>query len=75
MAIIPIQIKTVFSIGQSHGVDLDQGYQGVHRGGRRGLDISILGAVWAQVAGQGAAGKTFGKIGSAATGLAFSLAL
>ena len=78
MAIIPLQIKMVYGIGQSHGVDLDQGHikefiaaagvgltsQYLEQFGRK-----LLGGLLGK-----AAGKTFGKIGSAATGMAFSFA-
>ncbi|MDA8254312.1 MAG: GTPase [Betaproteobacteria bacterium] len=78
MAIIPLQIKMVYGIGQSHGIDLDQGHikefiaaagvgltsQYLEQFGRK-----LLGGLLGK-----AAGKTFGKIGSAATGMAFSFA-
>lgn len=78
MAIIPLQIKMVYGIGKAHGVSLDQGHikefiaaagvgltsQYLEQFGRK-----LLGGLLGK-----AAGKTFGKIGSAATGMAFSFA-
>jgi uncharacterized protein (DUF697 family)/tellurite resistance protein len=78
MAIIPLQIKMVYGIGQAHGVTLDQGHvkefiaaagvgltsQYLEQFGRKLLG-GLLGTV---------AGKTAGKIGRAATGMAFSFA-
>ena len=78
MAIIPLQIKMVYSIGKAHGVDLDQGHikefiaaagvgftsQYLEQFGRK-----LLGGLLGK-----AAGKTFGKLGGAATGMAFSFA-
>ena len=78
MAIIPLQIKMVYGIGKTHGVSLDQGHikefiaaagvgltsQYLEQFGRKLLS-GLLGK---------AAGKTFGKVGSAATGMAFSFA-
>ena len=78
MAIIPMQIRMVYSIGQAHGVELDQGHikefiaaagvgltsQYLEQFGRK-LIGGLLGK---------AAGKTFGKLGGAATGMAFSFA-
>ncbi|MDQ5917512.1 MAG: hypothetical protein QG660_621 [Pseudomonadota bacterium] len=78
MAIIPLQIKMVYGIGQAHGVTLDQGHikefiaaagvgltsQYLEQMGRK-----LLGGLLGK-----AAGKTFGKIGSATTGMAFSFA-
>ncbi|MFA7322585.1 MAG: DUF533 domain-containing protein, partial [Dokdonella sp.] len=78
MAIIPLQVKMVYGIGKSHGVELDQGHikefiaaagvgltsQYLEQFGRKLLS-GLLGKV---------AGKTIGKLGSAATGLAFSFA-
>jgi len=78
MAIIPLQIKMVYGIGKAHGVTLDQGHikefiaaagvgltsQYLEQFGRK-----LLGGLLGK-----AAGKTFGKIGSAATGMAFSFA-
>ena len=68
----------VYRIGKAHGVELDQGHikefiaaagvgltsQYLEQFGRKLLD-GLLGK---------AAGKTFGKVGSAATGMAFSFA-
>lgn len=78
MAIIPLQIKMVYGIGQAHGVALDQGHikefiaaagvgltsQYLEQFGRK-----LLGGLLGK-----AAGKTFGKLGGAATGVAFSFA-
>ena len=78
MAIIPLQIKMVYGIGQTHGVALDQGHikefiaaagvgltsQYLEQFGRK-----LLGGLLGKVAG-----KTAGKIGRAATGMAFSFA-
>ena len=78
MAIIPLQIKMVYGIGQTHGVTLDQGHikefiaaagvgltsQYLEQFGRK-----LLGGRLGKVAG-----KTAGKIGRAATGMAFSFA-
>jgi uncharacterized protein (DUF697 family)/tellurite resistance protein len=78
MAIIPLQIKMVYGIGRAHGVSLDQGHikefiaaagvgltsQYLEQFGRK-----LLGGLLGK-----ATGKTFGKVGSAATGMAFSFA-
>jgi len=78
MAIIPLQIKMVYGIGKAHGVTLDQGHikefiaaagvgltsQYLEQFGRK-----LLGGLLGK-----AAGKTIGKVGSAATGMAFSFA-
>lgn len=78
MAIIPLQIKMVYSIGKAHGYPLDQGHikdfiaaagvgltsQYLEQFGRK-----LLGGLIGK-----AAGKTMGKIGNAATGMAFSFA-
>lgn len=78
MAIIPIQIKMVYGIGKAYGVELDQGHikefiaaagvgltsQYLEQFGRK-----LLGGLLGKVAG-----KTFGNVGSAATGMAFSFA-
>jgi uncharacterized protein (DUF697 family)/tellurite resistance protein len=78
MAIIPLQIKMVYSIGKAHGVELDQGHikefiaaagvgltsQYLEQFGRK-----LLGGLLGK-----AAGKAFGGLGSAATGMAFSFA-
>ncbi len=78
MAIIPLQVKMVYGIGKAHGVTLDQGHikefiaaagvgltsQYLEQFGRK-----LLGGLLGK-----AAGKTFGKVGSAATGMAFSFA-
>jgi uncharacterized protein (DUF697 family)/uncharacterized tellurite resistance protein B-like protein len=78
MAIIPLQIRMVYGIGKAYGVELDRGHikefiaaagvgltsQYLEQFGRR-----LLGGLLGK-----AAGKTFGKIGRAATGMAFSFA-
>ncbi len=78
MAIIPLQVKMVYEIGKSHGVELDQGHirefiaavgvgltsQYLEQFGRK-LIGGLLGK---------AAGRTIGGIGRAATGMAFSFA-
>ena len=78
LAIIPLQIRMVYGIGKNFGVDLDQGHikefiaaagvgltsQYLEQFGRK-----LLGGLLGRVAG-----RTFGKVGSAATGMAFSFA-
>ncbi|MEM1082440.1 MAG: DUF533 domain-containing protein [Pseudomonadota bacterium] len=78
MAIIPLQIKMVYRIGQRYGVELDQGHirefiaaagvgltsQYFEQFGRK-----LLGGLLRR-----AAGKSIGKMGRAATGMAFSFA-
>ena len=78
MAIIPLQVRMVYGIGKAHGIELDQGHikefiaaagvgltsQYLEQFGRK-----LLGGLLGK-----AAGKTFGKIGRAATGMAFSFA-
>ena len=78
MAIIPFQVKMVYGVGKSYGVELDQGHikefiaaagvgltsQYLEQFGRK-----LLGGLLGKVAG-----KTFGKVGGAATGMAFSFA-
>ena len=78
MAIIPLQIKMVYGVGQAHGVSLDQGHirefiaaagvgltsQYLEQFGRK-----LLGGLLGKVAG-----KTLGGVGSAGTGMAFSFA-
>ncbi|MDP3087524.1 MAG: DUF533 domain-containing protein [Methylotenera sp.] len=78
MAIIPLQIKMVYRIGKAHGVELDTGHikefiaaagvgltsQYLEQFGRK-----LLGGLLGKMAG-----KTFGKVGSATTGVAFSFA-
>lgn len=78
MAIIPLQIRMVYGIGKAHGYTLDQGHikdfiaaagvgltsQYLEQFGRK-----LLGGLLVK-----AAGKTMGKIGGAATGMAFSFA-
>ena len=78
LAIIPLQIKMVYAVGKTFGVDLDQGHikefiaaagvgltsQYLEQFGRK-----LLGGLLGKVAG-----RTFGKMGSTATGMAFSFA-
>ncbi|RYF74675.1 MAG: DUF533 domain-containing protein [Comamonadaceae bacterium] len=78
MAIIPMQVKMVYSIGKAHGVELDQGHikefiaaagvgmtsQYLEQFGRK-----LLGGLLGKVAG-----RTIGGMGGAATGMAFSFA-
>ena len=78
MAIIPLQIKMVYGVGQAHGVALDQGHirefiaaagvgltsQYLEQIGRK-----LLGGLLGKVAG-----KTLGGVGSAGAGMAFSFA-
>lgn len=78
MAIIPLQIKVVYSIGKVHGVELDQGHikefiaaVGVGLTSRylEQFARKLLGGLIGK-----AAGKTAGKFGSAATDMAVSFA-
>ena len=78
MAIIPMQVKMVYAIGKTHGVELDQGHikefiaaagvgmtsQYLEQFGRK-----LLGGLLGKVAG-----RTVGGLGGAATGMAFSFA-
>ncbi|MBU0746098.1 MAG: DUF533 domain-containing protein [Gammaproteobacteria bacterium] len=78
MAIIPMQVKMVYGIGKTHGVELDQGHikefiaaagvgmtsQYLEQFGRK-----LLGGLLGKVAG-----RTIGGLGGAATGMAFSFA-
>lgn len=78
MAIIPMQVKMVYGIGKTYGVELDQGHikefiaaagvgltsQYLEQFGRK-----LLGGLLGK-----AAGRTIGGLGSAATGMAFSFA-
>jgi uncharacterized protein (DUF697 family)/tellurite resistance protein len=78
MAIIPLQIKMVYRVGQAHGVSLDQGHikefiaaagvgltsQYIEEFGRK-----LLGGLLGK-----AGGKLLGGIGNQATGMAFSFA-
>jgi uncharacterized protein (DUF697 family)/tellurite resistance protein len=78
MAIIPLQIKMVYSIGTAHGHELDRGHikeflatagvgltsQYVEQIGRK-----LLGGLLGKLAGKG-----IGKIGNMTTGMAFSFA-
>ena len=57
MAIIPLQVKMVYAIGKSHGVELDRGWS----------VVAVPGAVWPQIAGRvagensGAHDRLFGQ--------------
>jgi len=78
MAIIPLQVRLVYRIGQAHGVELDQGHikefiaaagigmtsQYIEQFGRK-----LLGGLLGK-----ALGRTMGSVGGAATGMAFSFA-
>ena len=78
MAIIPLQMRLVYRIGQAYGVALDPGHikeflatagigmtsQYIEQFGRK-----LLGGLVGK-----ALGKTMGKVGGAATGMAFSFA-
>ena len=78
MAISPMQVKMVYAIGKTHGVELDQGHikefiaaagvgmtsQYLEQFGRK-----LLGGLLGKVAG-----RTIGGLGGAATGMAFSFA-
>jgi uncharacterized protein (DUF697 family)/uncharacterized tellurite resistance protein B-like protein len=78
MAIIPLQIKMVYEVGQAHGVALDQGHirefiaaAGVGLGSQylEQFGRKLLGGLLG-----GVAGKMGRGIGGAATGMAFSFA-
>jgi len=78
MAIIPLQIKMVYGIGRAHGVELDQGHikEFIAAAGV-GLTSQYLEQIGRKLLGGllgKAAGKAFGNMGSAATGMAFSFA-
>jgi len=78
MAIIPLQIKMVYEIGQRHGVELDRGHikeflatlgvgmtsQYIEQFGRK-----LIGGLF-----RAAAGRGVGRLGRTATGMAFSFA-
>lgn len=78
MAIIPLQIRMVYTIGQEYGVELDRGHikeflatlgvgmtsQYVEQFGRK-----LIGGLF-----RAAAGRGVGRVGRAATGMAFSFA-
>jgi uncharacterized protein (DUF697 family)/tellurite resistance protein len=78
MAIIPLQVRLVYRIGKTHGIELDQGHikeflatvgvgltsQYVEQIGRK-----LIGGLIGK-----AAGKTLGGLSRAATGMAFSFA-
>ena len=78
MAIIPLQIRMVYSIGKAHGVELDQGHTkefiaaagvGLTSQYLEQLGRKLLGGLLGKMAG-----KTAGKAGRAATGMTFSFA-
>ena len=78
LAIIPLQIRMVYGIGKSFGVELDQGHikefiaaagVGLTSQYLEQFGSKLLGGLLGRVAG-----KTFGKVGSAATGMLFSFA-
>jgi uncharacterized protein (DUF697 family)/tellurite resistance protein len=78
LAIIPLQIKMVYSIGKAHGVELDQGHirEFIAAAGV-GLTSQYLEQIGRKLLGGllgKAAGNAFGKAGGAATGMAFSFA-
>jgi uncharacterized protein (DUF697 family)/tellurite resistance protein len=78
MAIIPLQIRMVYGIGKAHGVELDQGHikEFIAAAGV-GLSSQYLEQFGRKLLGNllgKAAGKMFGQVGSAATGMAFSFA-
>lgn len=78
MAIIPLQIKMVYGIGKAHGIELDQGHikEFIAAAGV-GLTSQYLEQIGRKLMGGllgKAAGKTFGKMGSGVTGMAFSFA-
>jgi len=78
MAVIPLQIKMVYEIGQRHGVELDRGHikellatmgvgvtsQYIEQFGRK-----LIGGLF-----RAAAGRGVGRLGRTATGMAFSFA-
>ena len=78
MAIIPLQIRMVYGIGKDYGVELDRGHikeflatlgvgmtsQYLEQFGRK-----LIGGLF-----RGAAGRGVGRLGGAATGMAFSFA-
>ena len=70
MAIIPLQIKMVYGIGKAHGVPLDQGHikEFIAAAGV-GLTSQYLEQI-----GRKLLGGLLGKMGGAATGMAFSFA-
>ncbi|MFG9450961.1 YcjF family protein [Pseudomonas aeruginosa] len=78
MAIIPVQIKLVHGIGKTHGYALDQGHiKEFLAAAGVGLTSQYLEQIGRKLLGGllgKAAGRTVGKVGSAATGMAFSFA-
>jgi len=78
MAIIPLQVKMVYEVGQAHGVALDQGHirEFIAAAGV-GLGSQYLEQFGRKLIG-GLLGKTLGRgvggVGRAATGMAFSFA-
>lgn len=78
MAIIPLQIKMLYAIGKTHGVELDQGHikEFIAAAGV-GLSSQYLEQMGRKLLGGligKAAGKTAGKFGGVAVGMAFSFA-
>ncbi len=78
MAIIPLQIKMVYAIGKTHGVELDQGHikEFIAAAGV-GLTSQYLEQMGRKLLGRligKAAGKTAGKFGGVAVGMALSFA-
>ncbi|KAF0151841.1 MAG: hypothetical protein FD189_2537, partial [Elusimicrobia bacterium] len=78
MAIIPIQIKMVYTIGKAHGVALDQGHiKEFLAAAGVGLTSQYLEQFGRKLLGGllgGVAGRTGDKIGGAAAGMAASFA-
>jgi len=74
MAIIPLQIKMVYAVGKAHGISLGQGHikEFIAAAGV-GLTSQYLEQIGRKLLG-GLLGKTFGNVGGAATGMAFSFA-
>jgi uncharacterized protein (DUF697 family)/tellurite resistance protein len=78
MAIIPLQMKLVYRVGQTHGYELDRGHikdllatMGVGVTGQYLEDVGrkLLGGLLGKVGG-----KMFGGVAKGATGMAFSFA-
>lgn len=78
MAIIPLQVKMVYEVGQAHGVALDQGHirefiaaAGVGMGSQylEQFGRKLIGGLLGKALGRGVGG-----VGRAATGMAFSFA-
>jgi uncharacterized protein (DUF697 family)/tellurite resistance protein len=78
LAIIPLQMRLVYRIGQAYGYELDRGHikdflaaAGIGLTGQYLEDVGrkLIGGLLGK-----AAGKTFGKLAGGATGVAFSFA-